>query len=81
MQTHKSVYISKKIRKNIGIGRCLLRRMGCLSRDLFRFKENMSLKCSRNKETASKINGFRRGFGGVSGIEPMSLVGLLTDYF
>jgi hypothetical protein len=64
VQTHKSVYISKKIRKIIRIGRCLPRMMGCLSRNLFRFKQILSLQCSRNKETAPKINGFRRSFGG-----------------
>ena len=64
VQTHKSVCNSKKTRKIIRIGRCLPRVMGCLSRNQFWFKQNLSLQCLRNKETALKTNGFRRSFDG-----------------
>lgn len=64
VQTHKSVCNSKKTRKIIRIGRCLPRVMGCLSWNLFWFKQNLSLQCLRNKETALKTNGFRRSFDG-----------------
>jgi hypothetical protein len=56
--------IQRKQEKSSASGDACPGMIGCLSWNLFRFKQNLSLQCSRNKETAPKINGFRRSFGG-----------------